>query len=244
MESPANDILNGMIGSGLRIHRPKVESLVRLKKEQYPDTAPLTTRLLTTLDLEEMLRLYRQELERHLPVDSIAFHNQEHRITVHLGTAGRHNASYGLNLHEEHLGDLRISRNRRFAEQELAIIEQLLVTLLYPIRNGLRHHMALAAAFRDPLTGVSNRAAMEQALPRELELSLRHKLDLCMLIVDLDHFKGVNDHFGHAAGDQVLQGAAHVMAQSTRSSDMVFRFGGEEFDPVAGNRPRRCPSCC
>ena len=54
-----------------------------------------------------------------------------------------------------------------------------------------------------------------------------------MIIVDLDHFKAINDNFGHAAGDEVLRVAARLLAASARSSDLVARFGGEEFVVVA-----------
>ena len=207
--------------------KAKVESLVRL--ETPPDTLRLVTSLQTTLDLEEMLGLFMQGLKEHLPVDGIGFRSSGQGMLVQLGEQGRHRAGYGMRLQEENLGDLNISRNTPFSENDLAIIEHLLVPLLYPLRNGLRYHAALATAFHDPLTGVSNRAAMEETLPREVELALRHEMELSMLIVDLDHFKKINDGYGHAAGDCVLRTAAQLMQQALRTSDMLFRFGGEEF---------------
>ena len=227
MGPQAKNIIEAKKLAKRRDDKAKVESLVRL--ESPPDTLRLTTSLQTTLDLEEMLGLFMQELKEHLPVDGVGFRSSEQGVVVQLGEQGRHRASYGMRLQEENLGDLNISRNKRFSEQDLAIIEHMLVPVLYPLRNGLRYHAALATAFHDPLTGVNNRAAMEEALPREVELGLRHKMDLSMLIIDLDHFKKINDGYGHAAGDCVLRTASQVMQKALRTSDQLFRFGGEEF---------------
>lgn len=227
MEPQAKNIISAKSLSKRRHDKAAVESLVRLQTP--PDTMRLTTALQTTLELEEMLGLFKQELTNHLPIDGIGFRSAEQGVVVQLGEQARHRAGYGMRLLEENLGELNISRNERFSEQDLAIIEHMLVPLLYPLRNGLRYHAALATAFHDPLTGVNNRAAMEEAMPREVELGLRHKMDLSMLIVDLDHFKKINDGYGHAAGDCVLRSASKVMQQALRTSDQLFRFGGEEF---------------
>ena len=227
MGPQAKNIIDAKKLNQRRGDKAQVESLVRL--ETPPDTLRLVTSLQTTLDLEDMLGLFMQELKEHLPVDGIGFRSAEQGVLLQIGEQGRHRAGYGMRLQEENLGDLNISRNKRFSEQDLAIIEHLLVPLLYPLRNGLRYHAALATAFHDPLTGVNNRAAMEETLPREVELALRHKMELSMLIVDLDHFKKINDGYGHAAGDCVLRTASKVMQQALRTSDMLFRFGGEEF---------------
>ena len=227
MVKQAKNIIEAKTLAKRRDDKATVESLVRLQTP--PDTLRLTTSLQTTLDLEEMLGLFMQEMKEHLPLDGIGFRSAEQGVVVQLGEQARHRAGYGMRLLEENLGELNLSRNKPFSEKDLAIIEHLLVPLLYPLRNGLRYHAAVATAFHDPLTGVSNRAAMEEALPREVELGLRHVMSLSMLIVDLDHFKKINDGYGHAAGDSVLRSAAKTMQRALRTSDQIFRFGGEEF---------------
>ena len=82
---------------------------------------------------------------------------------------------------------------------------------------------------RDPLTGVYNRAFLDQYLAREFENASRHAWPLSVAFADLDGFKRVNDSYGHQAGDRVLQGAAHILRGNSRESDVVVRFGGEEF---------------
>jgi diguanylate cyclase (GGDEF)-like protein len=81
----------------------------------------------------------------------------------------------------------------------------------------------------DPLTKLHNRRYLEQALKNEFENAQAHKQDLPVAIIDIDSFKRVNDTFGHAIGDQVLQTVAQIMQQHTRKGDLLARFGGEEF---------------
>ncbi|MBF0134817.1 MAG: GGDEF domain-containing protein [Magnetococcus sp. DMHC-1] len=81
----------------------------------------------------------------------------------------------------------------------------------------------------DRLTGVPNRRALDQHLEREVARSLRHNLPLSLLMIDLDHFKNVNDSYGHPTGDKVLSAVAEQTRGQLRQSDYLARFGGEEF---------------
>ena len=89
------------------------------------------------------------------------------------------------------------------------------------------------AAVLDGLTGVANRKHLEERLDSELAFALRHHVDLSVIIVDLDHFKRVNDTYGHLAGDAVLRRAAEIFRETVRLEDFVGRYGGEEFVVVA-----------
>lgn len=84
-------------------------------------------------------------------------------------------------------------------------------------------------AIRDPLTGLYNRRYLNETLPRELSRARRDVQPLAVVMLDLDHFKQVNDTYGHAAGDAVLKAVAVVLETGARESDMVCRYGGEEF---------------
>jgi len=81
----------------------------------------------------------------------------------------------------------------------------------------------------DALTGVSNRRFFERRLQEEGDAWRRHGHPLTCLMVDLDHFKRINDQLGHAAGDQAIRQVAQQLAQGLRSSDVLARYGGEEF---------------
>jgi two-component system cell cycle response regulator len=81
----------------------------------------------------------------------------------------------------------------------------------------------------DPLTHTANRRALMERLNGELERARRYALSLSVLMVDLDHFKLVNDTYGHPIGDEVLRSTARVLQREARNVDVVARFGGEEF---------------
>ncbi len=87
----------------------------------------------------------------------------------------------------------------------------------------------LRQAVRDPLTGIFSRRGGEELLERQVLIALRNRAPLSIAFVDLDHFKEVNDRYGHEEGDKVLMGAAAVMTKSMRLSDILVRWGGEEF---------------
>lgn len=84
-------------------------------------------------------------------------------------------------------------------------------------------------AAQDPLTGVANRRSLIAALDRDMARALRMREPMALMMVDVDHFKGVNDRYGHPVGDRVLCGVADVLRQRLRAQDLVGRYGGEEF---------------
>ncbi|MHB9095360.1 MAG: GGDEF domain-containing protein, partial [Eubacteriales bacterium] len=81
----------------------------------------------------------------------------------------------------------------------------------------------------DPLTGIYNYRYFTERLDKELELSKRFNRFLCLIIIDIDHFKDFNDTYGHPTGDLALKGAATVFRQNIRDKDVLCRYGGEEF---------------
>lgn len=94
--------------------------------------------------------------------------------------------------------------------------------------NRVRLQLA-SMVLTDPLTGCLNRRGLDQALAREIARSTRAGSELSLLALDLDHFKNINDSFGHIAGDVVLREFGALLVQTARAGDMVARTGGEEF---------------
>jgi diguanylate cyclase (GGDEF)-like protein len=90
-------------------------------------------------------------------------------------------------------------------------------------------------AMIDSLTGLFNRAHFEQRLEAEVSLARRAGTNLSCLMIDVDHFKNVNDQFGHSAGDLVLRSLAQVLKDSCRTEDIAHRLGGEEFVALLPN---------
>lgn len=101
------------------------------------------------------------------------------------------------------------------------------VLLSYAYVRRARRLLQLAS--RDWLTGVYNRGQFDLALAHEVERALRFNYPLTIAVLDLDHFKLVNDTLGHAAGDRVLVGIAERLLAGVRSTDVIARYGGEEF---------------
>jgi diguanylate cyclase (GGDEF)-like protein len=116
----------------------------------------------------------------------------------------------------------------RQEEQErlaVAIAEQLALALGNArLRESLRRQSVL-----DPLTGLFNRRYFDETLKRELARARRKSAPMSLLVLDIDHFKRVNDDFGHAAGDAVLRALGQQIRASIREGDVACRYGGEEF---------------
>jgi diguanylate cyclase len=97
------------------------------------------------------------------------------------------------------------------------------------IRQQSAHLMTFTEIRTDPLTGVNNRRGLDDALGTQLALLNRYGTRFCVAIFDIDHFKQINDAQGHLYGDQMLSQLARLIDESLRETDVVARFGGEEF---------------
>lgn len=92
-------------------------------------------------------------------------------------------------------------------------------------KNALLERLALT----DPLTGLYNRRHFYQAIKEQMALGLRHNFRIACLLIDIDHFKNINDTWGHIAGDEVLKEIGRLLDENRRAGELVARFGGEEF---------------
>jgi diguanylate cyclase (GGDEF)-like protein len=97
---------------------------------------------------------------------------------------------------------------------------------LYQARQ---YQEAMRLASRDPLTSLLNRRAFMENLDREFAKACRHNTPLSLIMIDIDHFKSVNDTFGHLTGDKILRWVAQTLAATARTGDIIGRIGGEEF---------------
>ncbi|UJJ31452.1 GGDEF domain-containing protein [Halopseudomonas maritima] len=104
-----------------------------------------------------------------------------------------------------------------------------LFAFVFAFRGRVQRRQLSRLATLDPLTGVGNRRTMDSELDIAIADSRRYDLNFGLLVLDLDHFKQVNDQFGHAAGDQVLVRFVAAVRDVCRPSDRLFRLGGEEF---------------
>jgi diguanylate cyclase (GGDEF)-like protein len=111
---------------------------------------------------------------------------------------------------------------------DTTLLERLAVKVSIALSNVTAHERIRLAASRDPLTGLLNRRAMEAVLTREFDRAKRYGQGLSVLFLDLDHFKSINDRYGHDVGDAVLKHVSDVLQKMCRSSDVAARFGGDE----------------
>lgn len=196
---------------------------------ELQQTLKLAGLLQTSLEIDNVLNFFLQSAQQIVSFDAAHYSYEEQELNLKYGKTQRHRCSYRLRLAGEFLGELVFTRRRRFAEQEMEHLENLMGQLIFPLRNSIWYQRALKAAKIDNLTGAHNRAALDEVIEREVDLSLRHQSDLSMLIFDIDHFKQVNDNYGHATGDDILRECVECSSQALRSSDILFRYGGEEF---------------
>ncbi|MFT5397036.1 MAG: diguanylate cyclase (GGDEF)-like protein, partial [Gammaproteobacteria bacterium] len=191
--------------------------------------------LQSTLELEKLVELFNEELAAIVPHDHFSYVNENENIKYDIGKVALHSSNYRLVLFGKSLGQVTISRNTKFVEVEIQKIESLISALIYPLRNALLYKQAVEKAYIDPLTGVNNRAAFDKAIEQEMEFSARHKHHLTLMMLDLDKFKDINDNYGHTVGDAILRSFADSIMKYLRGSDILFRYGGEEFSVLLRN---------
>ncbi|WP_331346743.1 GGDEF domain-containing protein [Cellvibrio sp. UBA7661] len=209
--------------------------LIPLTPEQELSTrVRLSQALQMSLDTGEILNLFYKHIQSLVNVSGLVFKFSDGSNVLKVGRECLHHCDYRLTTDEGYLGEIIFSRSKRFVEAELITLEFLLSSLIYPLRNSIRYQTAMRLALLDPLTMLGNRAALDTALRRELQMAERHKTPLSLLIIDVDFFKKINDEYGHNRGDMVLREIAKTIQSVCRGSDITFRYGGEEFVVVLG----------
>jgi diguanylate cyclase (GGDEF)-like protein len=124
-------------------------------------------------------------------------------------------------------GDLTARTGIRRGKEELSQLAQAFDDMALALQQ--RDQELQEQAISDPLTGLYNRRYLSEFLPRELSRSGRNATPVAVMLIDLDHFKRVNDSFGHEAGDIVLRAVGNLLKSNVRGSDIACRYGGEEF---------------
>ncbi len=189
----------------------------------------LSNMLSRNLEIEQIIKIFAHDVKHELQYSGYSYEHDDLDLSITEGEITIHRASYRLMIESHHLGEFTFSRRESFTSSELCNLEELLCTLIYPVKNAFMYQTALKSAYKDPLTGLNNRTAMDQLLPREVELANRHTHNMALLVMDLDGFKEINDSCGHDAGDHVLRNVGQVLRGAVRSTDLLYRYGGDEF---------------
>ena len=131
----------------------------------------------------------------------------------------------------EDIGSFRLERvqGNPFGPADREFMMTVATSLALSLTNAHAHRTLEQMAMKDGLTDLFNRRAFDQLLGQEIKAAERYRSPLCLLLGDVDHFKAVNDHYGHPVGDVLLKEVATLLTESLREVDIVARYGGEEF---------------
>lgn len=224
---------NDKAAQTIDFNRAKVTSTYKNISRQIVDSNDAVTRtirrLQTTLDIGTLIEIFVQELSELMRPGLVRFQTIEGNAYSFGDDSGAHNCQFNLAIENTKLGKLTINRRKRYSEEEISIVEFMASTLVFPLKNALQYQEALANALTDSLTGMGNKRALQASLHREAERAVRHKTPLTTIMLDVDHFKLINDKHGHSCGDAVLEQLATLIKDNFRKSDLCFRYGGEEF---------------
>ncbi|WP_271409598.1 histidine kinase N-terminal 7TM domain-containing diguanylate cyclase [Pseudomonas sp. Q1-7] len=170
------------------------------------------------VELEAMLAAGEREMLL-VPVSSSRFFEVRSRDIERVTRGGTFilgQMLYLRDITERHRSELKLAEALATSEERLRTITRL-------------HEQLQEQALRDPLTGLYNRRHLGELFARELSRSRRDRTPVALALIDLDHFKQLNDRHGHLVGDDVLRAVAIHLTGKLRGSDAVFRIGGEEF---------------
>jgi len=140
-------------------------------------------------------------------------------------------ATIPLKIEKEIVGVLNINDGEKvsFNVSNLDFVLKLSEFISMTVSNAILYEKTKILSVTDGLTGISNRPNMEQALQSEFERSMRYSAPLSVVLLDVDHFKVVNDTYGHQKGDEILVAFASLLKKFCRANDTAARYGGEEF---------------
>ena len=189
----------------------------------------LLQQLVGCADVNELLARFFRWCAGLGLADGLRYRHVPQGDEVRFGERRHHSVRYALTLEQVDVGTVTLCRRQRYAEAELACLEQALGPLACALRTATAFDELRSQVTRDPLTGLHNRAAMQDSLERELARARRYRDPLTVMMIDIDYFKALNDSLGHLGGDRVLQSVAAALVSSTRQSDLPFRFAGDEF---------------
>ncbi len=143
-----------------------------------------------------------------------------------------------LSRRGKYLGSLNLgsfTSSRFISNMATDFIEHLVSVISICLENNLNYEMLRRTSHIDTLTGVNNRRFLELRIGEEVDRSQRNTNPLSCLFLDIDHFKSINDNYGHQAGDHMLSVIAKMIKKQLRSNDVLARYGGEEFVALLSN---------
>src|SRR4051812_27017573 len=225
VETEAGPILLA-IGRDMTAHR---EAMARLQRQsrQAEAVAALGERALAGADVSDLASEAVERMRETLPALRRVSVQRDGRVLAEWGEDGSEVHRFEIAFGDDAFGDVCVEGDLGEDEENfLRGIANVLATAMGRLRGEerMRHD-----ALHDPLTGLANRALCRERLIHALARTGRDEGAACVLFIDLDDFKAVNDLYGHAAGDALLIGLARRLVMTVRPADTVARLGGDEF---------------
>ena len=206
-----------------------------LKKYIIDSCQALTGARRVELCLDDIFSGSSFNLETHVPIHTEAEENGSKMKPADNGAsplaARGYSLTYDLAANGRNLGEIHFhfddEADLKMRRQEDLV--EMIITISNALGAAATHNKAVKMAAHDPLTGLYNRRIFTEILKREFAKSQRHNYPLSLMALDLDHFKKVNDTYGHQVGDEVLKTVANTISSVSRNTDFPARLGGEEF---------------
>jgi diguanylate cyclase (GGDEF)-like protein len=184
-----------------------------------------------SLDLKVLLTNFASMVAKFVRPFNVRFQSENGLFS--LNNINKYNFSNTFNLplssKSPRIGSITYQSDNALTADENRVLIELHQLLIPILRHALKFSELSAMVFKDHLTNIGNRAYYDESLQRAIEQSSRGHQSLSLMLFDIDDFKLINDNFGHLKGDQVLQHFAAILTKIVRTSDMVFRLGGDEF---------------
>ena len=185
-------------------------------------------------ELEDLFECFYTEVSPLLDFDGLEYVSPGFIECVRFGRMRQIRTPFELNFGGNSLGTLRMHSARVMSARDHRAMEELLPGFMYPLSAALEKRAETLASWIDPFTGMNNRLALEQLLPREMTLSRDEGEPLSLLTIDLDHFKKINGIHGHEVGDQIILAVADALTANLRGTDIIFRLESDRFVVILG----------
>ncbi len=195
----------------------------------------LLQELQSKLDISSISISFSRIISSIIPHSGISISGSHPAMEATAGEYGNYQEGVDLILNGENLGTATLMGWQPFNQYAAICFRYLARHMVYPIKNALLVNNLKKETLTDPLTRTLNRTALHHDLEQEIRLSLRERIPFTLTMIDIDHFKRVNDRHGHTTGDRVLKILSREIRQQIRQSDRLYRYGGEEFTLLLHN---------
>ncbi len=200
--------------------------VINTDHEIKPDIIAVLQSLHASLDPGTVFACYGRLLGDLLPVLGVQLKLPQYHFIWGIGRG------YGFKRRiqiGQQSSEIHYRVNGALSGQQSALLRRLEELLIQPLNNAVRYSEMSKQAMFDSLTNLGNRRYFRQMLESNIARSKRGSDQLCLVVLDLDNFKQVNDKFGHQLGDTILTEFGQLLRESIRNADQAFRVGGDEF---------------